>query len=178
MKALFNLLGSLSLTTVWSKVKVGLLVAAVSFMAWQGLQMNSLQNDVTKLETVQSTLQLQVQQMAVDYSLLRDNYKTSAKTSEQYYESVKTLNGKSTELEKSFSALEVKTANASKKADTALSLNKGTAPEVSHETSAAQALKSLERGSSDGSGGSDAEWRQLLDNTYCSAYPTNAKCTK
>ncbi|MDX9668754.1 hypothetical protein [Pseudomonas sp. P8_250] len=178
MKALFNLFSSLSLTTVWSKIKVGLLIAAVSFMAWQGLQMNSLQQDVTKLETVQTSLQLQVQQMSVDYSLLRDNYKNYSQTSEQYLKSVENLNSKSTDLEKSFSELESKAAKAYKKADTALSLQTGTTPEVNHETNATPALKSLGRGSSDGVDRSDAEWRKLLDNTYCSVYPTDTRCTQ
>lgn len=178
MMALLSLFGTLPLMTVWSKVKVGLLVAAVSFMVWQGWQMTSLQQDVTKLETVQSSLQIQVQQMSADYSMLRDNYKNSAKTSQQYFESVDVLNGKSTELEKSFSALEVKATQASHKADTALSLQKGTAPEVSNETSSAQALTSIGRDSNDGAGGNNAEWRKLLDNTYCSVYPTDTRCTK
>lgn len=178
MIALLNLFSSMSLTTVWSKVKVGLLIAAVSFMVWQGWQMQTLQHDVTTLETVQSSLKIQVQQMSVDYILLRDNYKNSAKTSQQYFESVDALNGKSTELEKSFSALELKAANASKKADTALSLRQGTATGASNETSSTQARKSPERGINDRTSSSDAEWRQLLDNTYCSVHPADIKCSK
>ncbi|MNL61678.1 hypothetical protein D3C87_1856340 [compost metagenome] len=110
--------------------------------------------------------------------MLRDNYKNSARTSLQYFESVNQLNGKSTELEKSFSALEVKAATATQKADAALALNKGTAPRVSNETSSKQAHKSPGRDSSDGVGGSDAEWRSLLDKTYCSVYPADIKCIK
>lgn len=178
MIALLSLFSSMSLMTVWSKVKIGLLVAAVSFMVWQGWQMKTLQHDVTNLEVVQSSLQAQIQQMSVDYILLRDNYKNSAKTSQQYFESLDALNGKSNALEKSFSALELKAANASKKADTALSLKQGTAPGVSNETSATQALKSPERDSIDRDGGTDAEWRKLLDDTYCTVYPTNTRCTK
>jgi chromosome segregation ATPase len=177
MKALFSLISSVSMTTLWAKLKVGLLVSAISFMVWQGWQMNALQHDVTKLETIQTGLQLQVQQISADYTMLRDNYKNSAKTSLQYFESVNQLNGKSTELEKSFSALELKAANASQKADTALSLSKGTATRASNETSSTTARKSLGRDSNDGASGSDAEWRELLDKTYCSVYPTDNKCT-
>lgn len=176
MTALLAMFSSTPFAAVWGKVKLGLLVSAVSFMVWQGFQMTNLQHDVTNLETVQSSLQAQVQQMSIDYSTLRDNYKNSAKTSEQYIESITLLNGKSSELEKSFSALEVKAASASRKADTALSRQTGTTPGVSNETRSAQALTSTDGDVSGGDDRTDAEWRQLLDNTYCSLYPADTKC--
>lgn len=178
MTALLSMISSLPLTTIWGKVKLALLASALAFMVWQGYQMTTLQQDVTKLETVQSTLQAQVQQMSVDYNVLRDNYKNSAKTSEQYIQSVSALNGKSNELEKSFSALEVKAAQASQKADTALSLQRRTTPEVHDETSSTQAHTGTVGAGSDGVGGTDAEWRQLLDNTYCDTFPHDSGCTK
>jgi hypothetical protein len=171
MTALFNLFSSLPLTTVWGKVKVGLLAGAVAFMVWQGWQMTVLQKDVTKLETVQSSLQAQVQQMSVDYSVLRDNYKNNAKTSEQYVLSLNQLNGKSTELEKTFTALD-------KKGVETQPTQTGTTPRVYHETSSTQAHTSPVRGNGGGVSSSDAEWRQLLDSTFCSTFPTDNKCSK
>lgn len=178
MKALIELVSSLPLSAAWSKIKMALLISAVSFMVWQGWQMSSLQKDVTNLEAVQSNLQAQVQQMSVDYSMLRKSYQNSARTGEQYLNSVNELNGKSMQLEKDFSALEKKALSASHKADTALSLHKGTTPRVSNETSSTQARTSPVEDASSGASGSDAEWRQLLDNTYCSVYPTDINCPK
>ena len=171
MKALLSLFSSLPLTTVWGKVKVCLLAGAVAFMVWQGWQMAALQKDVTKLETVQSSLQAQVQQMSVDYSVLRDNYKNSAKTSEQYVLSLNQLNGKSTELERTFTALEKKAAEAQK-------TQTGTTPRIYHETSSTQAHTSPGRGNGGGAGSTDAEWRKLLDSTFCSTFPTDNRCSK
>lgn len=178
MTALLAMFSSTPFAAIWNKVKLGLLASAIAFMVWQGFQMTHLQQDVTKLETVQTSLQAQVQQMSVDYSTLRDNYKNSAKTSEQYIESITQLNGKSSELEKSFSALEVKAASASRKADTALSLQTGTTPGVSNEPRSAQAHTSNDGDVGSGDGRTDAEWRQLLDNTYCSIYPADTRCTQ
>jgi hypothetical protein len=173
MNALANVISSLPLATVWNKIKLGLLLGATGFMIWQGWQMSSLQQDVTKLEANQTTLQAQVQQMSVDYSVLRDNYKNSAQTSEQYIQSLNQLNGKSNELEKSFTALD-------KKADTALSMQRkasaGTTPGVNHETSSTQA-RTGPAGAS-GGGATDAEWRQLLDNTFCTTFPADNRCSK
>lgn len=178
MNALLSMISSLPLTSIWGKMKLAVLASALAFMVWQGYQMMSLQQDVTKLETVQSTLQAQVQQMSVDYTVLRDNYKNSAKTSEQYIQSVSALNGKSTELEKSFNALEVKAAKAAQKADTALSLQRRTTPEVHDETSSTQAHTGVVGASGSGVGGTDAEWRQLLDNTFCDTFPDDSRCSK
>jgi len=165
MNALIKVVSSLPLATVWNKIKLGLLLGAVAFMVWQGWQMSTLQQDVTKLEATQSTLQAQVQQMSVDYSVLRDNYKNNAQTSEQYIQSLNQLNGKSNELEKSFTALsQQRKASAS------------TTPGVNHETSSTQAL-SGHAGAGDG-GATDAEWRQLLDNTFCSTFPADNRCSK
>lgn len=165
-------------TAIWSKIKIGLLVGAVSFMVWQGWQMSTLQQDVTKLEAVQSSLQIQVQQMSADYSVLRSNYKNNAQTSEQYVQSLNQLNGKSTELEKSFSALDKKAPTASQKTDTAPTPQRSTTPGVSNETSSTQAPTGLVGDVRRGVDSSDAEWRQLLDNTYCSIYPSDSRCTK
>jgi hypothetical protein len=178
MKALLTLFGSLSVTSIWSKVKAALLVGAVAFMVWQGWQMGNLRHDVTTLETVQNGLLSQVAQMSVDYRVLSDNYKNTAKTSEQYDKSVTELNGKSIELEKSFSALQLKAAVASVKADKALSLQTDTTSGVSNETGSKQAQPSPVGNVGGGIGGTDAEWRKLLDDTYCSVYPTDAKCTQ
>lgn len=175
MKALLTTLSSVPLSALWSKIKLGLLIAAITFMAWQGWQMATLQQDVTKLEATQSSLQAQVHQMSVDYSVLRDNYKNSAQTSENYIQSLNHLNGKSTELEKSFTALD-------KKADIALSLQrKGSAtttPGVSNETSSTQAHESPVGNVGSGVSGTDAEWRQLLDKTFCTTFPADDRCTK
>lgn len=171
MKALLSLFSSLPLTTVWGKVKVGLLAGAVAFMVWQGWQMTALQKDVTKLETVQNSLQAQVQQMSVDYSVLRDNYKNSAKTSEQYVQSLTQLNGKTTELERTFTALDKKAAQAP-------STQPGTTQRASNETRSTQAHQSPVGGTAGGVGGTDADWRQLLDSTFCSTFPTDNKCSK
>lgn len=175
MKALLSVISSLPLATVWRKIKLALLLGAVGFMVWQGLQMATLQQDVTKLEATQVTLQAQVQQMSVDYSVLRDNYKNNAKTNEQYIHSLNQLNGKSTELEKSFTALD-------KKADKALKLqgkaSAATTPGVNDESRSTQAQQSPGGDVGSGVGGTDAEWRQLLDNTYCSVYPADTRCPK
>lgn len=176
MKALLTLFSSLPITSVWSKIKATLLIGAVSFMLWQGWQMSNLRQDVTTLETIQSGLLAQVNQMSVDYRVLSDNFKNTAKTSEQYDRSVTELNGKSIQLEKSFSALQLKAAVASVKADKALSLQASTTPGVSNETGYKQAPGSSVEDVGGGIGGTDAEWRQLLDDTYCSVYPTDAKC--
>lgn len=178
MNALLTMFSSLPLASIWGKVKLAVLAGALAFMVWQGYQMMSLQQDVTKLETVQSSLQAQVQQMSVDYSVLRDNYKNSAKTSEQYIQSVQALSGKSTDLEKSFTALEVQAAQASQKADTALSLQRRTTPTVNHETSSKSADKGTDGDVGSGDDGTDADWRRLLDNTYCDTFPDDAKCSK
>lgn len=175
MNALPTMFSSLSLTAIWSKVKLGLLLAAIAFMVWQGWQMSTLQQDVTKLEATQSSLQAQVQQMSADYSVLRDNYKNNAKTSEQYIQTLNQLNGKSAELEKSFSVLDKKTTTAlSQQRKTSVP----TTPGVSNETSSTQAPQSPVGDVGGGVGGTDAEWRQLLDNTYCSIYPGDDRCTK
>lgn len=171
MKALLSLFSTLPLTTVWGKVKVGLLAGAVAFMVWQGWQMTALQKDVTKLETVQSSLQAQVQQMSVDYSVLRDNYKNNAKTSEQYVLSLNQLSGKSVELERTFTALDKKAAETPP-------IKTGTTPRVIHETSSTQAHASPVGGTGGGVDSSDAQWRQLLDSTFCSTFPTDNKCSK
>lgn len=165
MNALLKAISSLPLTTVWNKIKLGLLLGAIGFMVWQGWQMSTLQQDVTKLEATQSTLQAQVQQMSVDYSVLRDNYKNSAKTSEQYIQSLNQLNGKSNELEKSFTAL-----SQQRKATAA------TTPGVRNETSATQA-RTGPAGAGDG-GATDAEWRKLLDQTFCTTFPTDNRCSQ
>lgn len=178
MKALLTMFNSLPVSAIWGKIKIGMLVGAVSFMVWQGWQMSTLQQDVTKLEALQSNLQQQVQQMSVDYSVLRSNYQNNAQTSEQYVQSLNQLNGKSTELEKSFSALDKKVAMASQKADTAPTPQRSTTPGVSNEKRSTQAPTSPVGDVSRRADGTDAEWRQLLDNTYCSIYPGDTRCNK
>lgn len=171
---LLTMFKALPVATLWSKFKLGLLLAAIGFMVWQGWQMATLQQDVTKLEATQVSLQAQVSQMSADYSVLRDNYKNNAQTSEQYIQSLNQLNGKTTDLEKSFSELDKNTAKASQKAITAVPRKGATTPGVSNETSSTHAHKSA-----DGDIGSDdAEWRRLLDSTYCSTFPTDNKCSK
>lgn len=175
MTAILTMISSLPLATVWSKIKIGLLASAVGFMVWQGWQMSTLQQDVTKLEATQVSLQAQVQQMSADYSSLRDNYKNNAQTSEQYIQSLNQLNGKSAALEKSFTALD-------KRASTALSQQRATSaattPGVNHDTRSTQAQQSPGEDDGSGVGGTDAEWRQLLDSTYCSIYPADTRCPR
>lgn len=192
MSALVNLFGSatswfmpwfsaLSPSAIWSKVKLALLVGSIAFMFWQGWQMTSLKSDVTRLETVQTSLQAQVQQISVDYSVLRDNYKNTAKTSEQYYESVRALGGKSVELEKSFAELELHAAmfgnKTLKKPTTALATATGATTGVNNETSSTQALTRPVGDAGNGDADTDAQWRKLLDTTYCSVATTSdPKC--
>lgn len=160
---LLNLLGSFSLSGLWNKLKIALLVGAISFMFWQGLQMTSLQKDVSHLETVQTSLQAQVEQVEANYKTLQTNYNQSAKTGEQYFDSLNNLATKSTELEKAFAALEA---------------SKGTTTRETYEkrsTAAQGASGQVSGGTVDGD---DLEWRKLLDNTFCEVHPANARCSK
>lgn len=160
---LLNLFGSFSLSGIWNKVKIALLVGAISFMFWQGLQMTSLQKDVSNLETVQISLQEQVRQVEANYKTLQTNYNQSAKTGEQYFDSLNHLATKSTELEKAFAALEA---------------SRGTTPREIHEKRPTAAQRAPEQGFGTTADGNDAEWRKLLDNTFCEVHPTNSRCPK
>ena len=166
MKTLLNWFGSMSIGAIWNKLKVAILVFAVSFMFWQGLQMTSLQKDVSNLETVQGQLQEQVEQVKENYKTLQLNYQLSAKTSEQYFDSVESLQTKSTELEKSFASLEKR------------SLPKGTTPREMYEKQPTGASGGLAEGIGVPATGDDLEWRKLLDNTFCEVQPADPKCTK
>lgn len=166
MTLLSKFFSSLPLGAIWTKLKFALLVLAVSFMFWQGLQMTSLQKDVENLEAVQTNLQEQVKQVEANYKSLQINYQLSAKTGEDYVQSLNSLQTKSTELERSFAALEKK------------SLQGGTTPRVTYEKRPTGAHSEPEGVSAGTLDGSDLEWRKLLDDTYCQVHPTNSKCAK
>ncbi len=178
LSLLSGIFSNISWASIWEGAKKILVAIAVVFILYQAKSISNLHEQVTGLEHKQVELQQTITDVQSKYDYLNSVYQNSANTTQTFIDQLSSLSDKSTDLEKAFGQLE---RNAAAKALLGIQPLKkdltNTTPGGSNEKAATGSGEASQPSNFDDGIGDDAAWRQLLDKTFCEAFPGDTQCS-